>query len=390
MNAHSPRLTACAAWLCLLAGSAAAATVTTVDGKSFDGPISALTQHEVRVTTPDGGATVPAEDILSIDLRPVQRPAEAHAATLRSGDVVVGTVAGGSDKAVRIASASLGEIEVPISDVARLQLEPSDEAAPPDAPREKDELTLRNGDSLPGVVAQFDKETLTFDSSLGKVPVPFSRIRSVAFAQVGQRYREPDAFLLLLTCVDGSRLTATDVELKGESLAVRTTLGRTLELPLAQVSTVAGKNGRLVYLSDMEPADVKQTPMFDEQPWPWRRDRSVDGNPITLNGKTFAKGLGVHSRCELTYSLDGKFRRFLSEIGIDDEAEGGNVEVRVEVDAKQVFPAAGAKKLVSSKAGPVPVDVDVSGGKSLRLIVDFGERLHVNDHADWANARLVR
>ena len=132
--------------------------------------------------------------------------------------------------------------------------------------------------------------------------------------------------------------------------------------------------------------------MFDLV-WHYRRDRSVDGNPLCLRGRVYRKGLGVHSRCELTYDLGGAYRRFLSDVGIDKEEKGkdelredGNVDVKVLVDGKMLF----ERKGLTARDGPVPIDIDLTGAKRLTLLVDFGDKLDICDHADWAAARLIR
>ena len=385
------RIAVAAALLC--AGLAAhAATVTTVDEKTITGTITALSAAELKVTADNGAVSVKAEDIASIVERPVKPVEGAQAVRLRNGDVIRGSVAGGAGEKLLVKSASLGEIAISVSDADCLVLDPGKppEAAPTGPAHEKDELVLRNGDNLPGVLVAFGKESLTFDCSLGKVDIPFSRIRSVKFAAVGDKYREPDALILSATCVDGSTITGPGAELAGQEISIRSTLGKSFKFPISQLASIEFKNGRLIYLSDMDPADVKEIPMFDERPWHYQRDRSAAGNPIKLNGKVSRKGIGVHSHCELSYDLAGKFRKFISEIGIDDEVDGGNVEVKVLLDGKQVFPKTPEKLLVSKKTGPVPVEIDVAGAKKLTLIVDFGEELHVNDHADWANARLLK
>jgi hypothetical protein len=38
---------------------------------------------------------------------------------------------------------------------------------------------------------------------------------------------------------------------------------------------------------------------------------------------------------------------------------------------------------------PVPIDIDLSGGKQIDLVVDFADRADVQDWADWLDARLI-
>ena len=42
------------------------------------------------------------------------------------------------------------------------------------------------------------------------------------------------------------------------------------------------------------------------------------------------------------------------------------------------------------RGGPLPVRVDVTGAKELTLAVEFGQGGDVEDHVNWADARLIR
>ena len=390
-----------AAAILTAACAAHAAVITKVDaGKPIDGEIVSMTPDELRISSAGVAVNIKTIDLVSVVMRPPKRIDGTHSVQLRNGDVIAGVVVGSpepkaeqpakpADDSVLVRSASLGDLAIRMSDIDSLLFE-SDQPPPQQAAaRDKDEVILRNGDSLAGVLVSFGKEMLTFDCPLGKVGVPFSRIRSVRFAALGAQYKEPDTLLFAVTCADTSTLTGIDARWTGREFSVQSTLGTAFKLPADQVSAIEIRNGRIVYLSDMQPAEVKETPMFDERPWGWQRDRSVSGKPISLGGRIYRKGLGVHSRCELSYDLGGTFKKFMAEVGINDAVDGGNVEIRVYADGRQVFPPNG-KQLVSKKSGPLPIEIDVTGAAKLTLVVDFGEELHVNDHADWADARLLR
>ncbi|MFC9699756.1 NPCBM/NEW2 domain-containing protein [Streptomyces sp. NPDC056943] len=119
-----------------------------------------------------------------------------------------------------------------------------------------------------------------------------------------------------------------------------------------------------------------------------RKDRSVDGNPIKLNGTTYAKGIGTHANGAVTYNLNGAYARFQSDIGVDDEVTA-NATVRFEVWGDGV-------KLYETPATMTPtsatrsVDIGIAGVNSLVLkVTDTGDGIN-SDHADWAGAKLVR
>ncbi|HEX6964074.1 MAG TPA: NPCBM/NEW2 domain-containing protein, partial [Lacipirellula sp.] len=168
-----------------------------------------------------------------------------------------------------------------------------------------------------------------------------------------------------------------------------TTRQRAISTPeddTAYVALYRGVSGAPVYLSDLP------TVGLPVNGWgPLERDMSNgetaagDGNPITLNGVTYAKGLGVHSHSEVVYNLAGGFNRFVSDIGVDDEnAPGGSVEFQVFADNVEVF----SSGLMTNASATQTVNVDVTGVNELRLVVTEGGNGNGSDHADWADARL--
>ncbi len=145
--------------------------------------------------------------------------------------------------------------------------------------------------------------------------------------------------------------------------------------------------GRVVYLSDLTPAEYRFTPYLSSK-WKLHADRNVTGSPLRVRGNEYFKGLGMHSKSEVTYDLASKYRRFRATVGIDDEANGqGNVVFAVEVDGQRVFdshPLTGKSPVL--KLNPI----DVAGKHRLKLIVEFGQFADIRDYANWCNARLVK
>jgi hypothetical protein len=143
------------------------------------------------------------------------------------------------------------------------------------------------------------------------------------------------------------------------------------------------------YLSDM---DWVGTPINPYEPV--HRDLSIGngnghaGNPITLNGVAYGKGLGVHAYSVVTYNLGGQYSSFVSDIGLDDEVVAGIGSVRffVLADGQQIYDS----DVMRSDTATQTINVSVAGVQELKLIVTIADNGDTADHADWANARLVR
>ncbi len=114
--------------------------------------------------------------------------------------------------------------------------------------------------------------------------------------------------------------------------------------------------------------------------------KSVDSNPLILNGVTYPHGLGTHAASRLLVSLQGSATKFEAMAGVDDEKKGhGSVRFQVFVDGKKTLET----PVLHGGDAPVPVSVDLTGAKRIALVVTDGDDGNDSDHADWAGALLT-
>ncbi|WP_433164977.1 NPCBM/NEW2 domain-containing protein [Kribbella sp. CA-247076] len=125
---------------------------------------------------------------------------------------------------------------------------------------------------------------------------------------------------------------------------------------------------------------------------PVERDRSngedgaTDGNPITLDGVQYAKGLGTHAPSTVSVRIGGNCTTFTAKVGVDDEMEDrGKVSFKVLVDGVAKY----TSDLLTGTSPTANVSVDVSGGQTLILQVTDGGDGITSDHGDWAEAKVT-
>jgi hypothetical protein len=113
-----------------------------------------------------------------------------------------------------------------------------------------------------------------------------------------------------------------------------------------------------------------------------------DGHPISIRGKTYAKGLGVHALSNIVYNLTtaDSCTSFNSDVGIDDEVNGaGSVIFQVLIDGVKAFDSG----VVTGTSPVKTATVNITGKSQLTLVVnDDGDGLTA-DHSDWAGAQLT-
>jgi hypothetical protein len=140
---------------------------------------------------------------------------------------------------------------------------------------------------------------------------------------------------------------------------------------------------RAIWLSDLqwEKGTSGWTPNKDGLP---RRDRDVEGKPLRLGRRVYPKGIGTHAPSEIVYRLDGKYVRFLADIGGAEER--GTVVFQVYGDDKLLYDSGTLHGLREVKT----VDLPIAGVRVLRLVVTDAGDGYSSDEANWAGARLLK
>lgn len=185
---------------------------------------------------------------------------------------------------------------------------------------------------------------------------------------------------------DGSEFAGRILAADSSGVRLETCFSDEVSVALDSVSAIQFTSDRLVFVSDLTPARDFSSGLLHAPRRP-RFDRSVSNGPMSIDGRRFDRGIGVHARSILEYSLNGAFVVFAASIGIDDAVRPrGNVVFKVVGDGRTLF-----------ESGPVTghepvrdVLVDVTGITTLSLEVETGEQLDLSDHANWGDARLIK
>jgi alpha-galactosidase len=124
-----------------------------------------------------------------------------------------------------------------------------------------------------------------------------------------------------------------------------------------------------------------------EQGWEHAQaSKSVDGNPMRIGGRPFARGVGSHSVGLWRIDLKKDAVKLLAMVGVDDEVYNrGTVCFQAWLDGKKIADSGVMRGLDEAKR----LEADLSGGKELLLVVTDAGDGGYSDHADWANAMIV-
>jgi hypothetical protein len=217
----------------------------------------------------------------------------------------------------------------------------------------------------------------------------------LGFALAALPRKAPTGLRVQVALTDGSRITGASVETTDTAWRIAGTLdGKDRVVPSAFFAGLAVRGGRGAALSDLVPASVAIRPFWGDDPpvlplkprfdRAFHLDRTTPP-PIRLGGRTYLRGVSCFSGTTITYDLSGSaFKAFVATVGVDDGGPKGAVEFEVLLDGKSAWRSGVVRNV------PVAMPrLDVSGIKSLALVVHAGPDDDVQDFADWVRAALL-
>ena len=111
---------------------------------------------------------------------------------------------------------------------------------------------------------------------------------------------------------------------------------------------------------------------------------SVGGEPLTIAGQTWERGVGTHAPAEISVHNPAQVGIFCAKVGVSDETgSSGPLEFQIFTDEKLVWKSGE----MSKGTPPKEVRISLDGVKALRIAVDKGE-VYYGDHANLADARI--
>ncbi len=370
--------------------------VSTLQGEPRIGEWRGLTESSVSLSQGGQDASVPLGEVLEVRFRrdgaaKFEKPAVGI--SLWDGSTLSGSQIKVAGKKVELASPVLDHVSLPQLDIATIRF--ADRVTSVDdqwiklteKDRKSDLLVIRKEevlDFLDGVFVELTEKSVKFLIDGEEVSIKREKVFGLLFAP---RQGVSKAPTVRVELANGDVVMAASLTGSDGGLKARLVSKVEVPLPLEQIKSIDLSQGKLKYLSQMEPREVKYTPYFDTT-WEYRRDTNMDGGPLRLGNKIYPRGLCVHSKTQLKYRLGGEYRRLQAVIGIDHlVASNGYADCRLVIqgDGKTLF-----ETDVKGKDAPQPIDLDVAGIVSLDVLVDFGGNLDISDHLDLADAKLVK
>lgn len=394
-------------WSYVLTGVLLAANpqveIQTFAGRAETGEFVALTAEKVTLSRDGKQEQFSIEDLLSIAIAgpAVAPPSGAVEVTLVDGSTIFAKdyQAAGGKATVTLHSGE--KLTIATQDLSRVRAQALSDVLGPqwdklvERERSTDVLVTRKDEALDHLegVMQDVNDRWEFDPGGGVIRARPERVYGVLFFQ--KAGRTLGKAICFITDQSGAQFAVSRFTLEnganGHQVKFSTPAGTELTRPLDKLVRFDFSKGKVQYLSDLKPLANEHTAYFGgagSLASPPKLDKAIDGGQLSLEGKTFNKGLAIRPKTHLVYRLGREFRRFQATLGIDDSVGArGHAVVTVRGDEKVLFEG---EVSGGDKPRAKPLDLDVTGIHRLEIIVDFGKQLDVGDHVDFASARIIK
>jgi NPCBM/NEW2 domain-containing protein len=401
----------CVALACLAALAAGGGALDQVVVEKLDGT---LETRDIATLGAVGWGELKAVSLRfeGADQQPERADANRVTLEFRNGDRIRGALRSASGDRLTLSHASGESLEVDVDRIESLLYDgrlDAEQRASLARPAQGDRLyRLREGglDRIDGTLEEFLAEGPRFDSVLGKKTFAWSEVAALFIEALSpsEGAQSPSGGTpstagartpIVADLADGGRIHARLVSLGSAGCRLEFG-GQELLLPLSALQELTVDDGTVAFLSALEPLDPGSgdgSPFGDQlgMSWPHRVDASVTGAPLRVGGRTWRRGIGVHSPSRLTWRLDGQFDELRGAVGIDDQAlglaGGGAVNFRVLLDGKSAWESGTLHAGEPPRALP---PVHLGAAKELTLEADMDAQSFIADRADWLRLLLVR
>ncbi|WP_459558232.1 NPCBM/NEW2 domain-containing protein [Lacunimicrobium album] len=385
------------------AANAETFTLTTIDGETVVGDLVSLDRQSAVMTVDGEQRTFPRTDVVQIEQKADQSQVMAI-----TGQMEV-RLAGGSVlkvKSIQRAAASsklvIGDqnvMEVPSAALSEVlvnglrgnEQERWDEIRK--AAQTTDLLIVKKNENLDfvaGVIGNIDAAGVEFLLGERSAKVPWERIYGLMFLK--NKPAGPPAGITLETA-DGQELKVENLTVQNGQLNAQFARDAEVSIAIGKVKRVDFSAGKIRSLSDLKPVAVNVKPFFNRE-WQPAFDRNTHGSPLFIGGKTYRKGLCLHSYTEITFRLAGEFNQFRCLAGLDQSInpKRGDVNLIIKGDGKTLYEGNfSATSTQSQYVTPLPIELNLAGVNDLTFIVDFGaDQIDIGDNLNLVDARLIR
>ena len=308
------------------------------------------------------GKSLDLKDLLRWDTGSVSAGAgTGKRVLLINGDSLTADVVGLEEKKLVIRNKLLGEMRLPLADVAQalFQPGPASEAAP-------GTLIHSNGNKIPGELMWIRDDNISINCSLGALPLPRARVLAFVFSKAKPATTAADTVML----TDGSTLTGK-LSLDKENFLISHEALGPLKLPLADVTRITRS---LPGLSSLDTLKGEVLEQIGPIPPPV---------PLRVEGATGA-ALRMFPRTTMRFKLPAgnHHRRFLANLAaVANSRTPMTAILRAGSNTKTID--------IPADSSGVSVIFDIGSADEIEIVTDSAGAISYPSGIEWRNAIIV-
>lgn len=368
--------------------------VTSLSGTSVQGNLQSLNKTAINLKQGPTSKDLPLAEVLNVRFpknrsqRSLQAP---YSIRFTDGSKFPIQSLQSNDRQMKISGDQIGSLIIPAKHVSSIRFGTLNSNIREawekllNSKQSKDLLVVQKEnvlDFIDGVVGSITDEKIQFFTGEDEVSVNRKRVFGIIYFRQPPSDAPPYCSIRLTN--DGL-LQASSITYSGTEFEATLQSGARARFASESIANLDFSQGKVRYLSDLEPRNIEYTPFFDTV-WKYRKDKHRDGGPLRLAGKEYSRGLYIHSKTLLQYRIKNEYRNFRALMGIDDSVPGiGFVYVEIKGNGRTLYSGN-----VRSSDPPVELNLDVRGVRELDILVDFGDNLEICDHLDLCEARLIK
>ncbi len=372
--------------------------VVSFQGEPRVGEWRGIADGRIAIAQAGKDESVPLSEVLEVRFRgePAKLDKPTTIVSFWDGSKLGATQAQIVEKRLKFTSAVLGELSLPQGEVASVRFSDrfdEDEQWSKLVERENktDLLVIRKEqtlDYLDGVVVEVTDKSVKFLLDGEEVSTKREKIFGLIFAR---RPNNPKPPAVRVELSNGDILMVSSLAGTPTGVSVTTVTKAEVTVPLEKLKLLDFSQGKLRYLSQDPPRDVKYTRGIQDGP-AFVQDRAFYAPELKPMGtRAFARGLCIRPQTSLRYRLGGDYRRLQAIVGIDESVKDGNgdCDLTITGDGKQLV-----KLRVTARDTARPIDLDVADVVVLEITVGFGgdaaTNVDLGDNLDLADAKLIK
>lgn len=372
--------------------------VVSFQGEPRVGEWRGVADGRIAIAQAGKDESVPLSEVLEVRFRgePGKLDKPSAIVSLWDGSKLGATQAQIVEKRLKLTSGVLGELSLPQGEVASVRFsdrfdEDEQWSKLVDRENKTDLLVIRKEqtlDYLDGVVVEVTDKSVKFLLDGEEVSTKREKIFGLIFAR---RPNSPKPPAVRLEFSNGDILMASSLTGTPTGVSVTTVTKAAVDVPLEKLKLLDFSQGKLRYLSQDPPRDVKYTRGIQDGP-AFVQDRAFYAPELKPVGtRAFARGLCIRPQTTLRYRLGGDYRRLQAIVGIDESVKDGNgdCDLTITGDGKQLV-----KLRVTARDTARPIDLDVADIVMLEITVGFGgdaaTNVDLGDNLDLADAKLIK